>query len=308
MAATIGSGTGEAWRKERDRMQEVVAKHEEVVYSKYELVRVTNHDRVSSIVGKHALLNHWHEELEITYNIEGRGIYYIDGQRIQGEPGRLIVINSESVHSIVPDETMINDGIHAVTVLLHPKFLEENFPKYKEFLFANGKCQTRPEIQDIMLKLSECGLREEIRPHEYPFYVKGLLLQLLYYMQEEGMIRREEAFSTEQCASIKNLKKILSYVEEHYSEPIFQADVAERFHFTQQYFSRYFKKNTDITFTEFVMRYRVQQARKSLVESDKRILDIALENGFTDERRFITTFKKFYQETPFQYRKKLMSL
>lgn len=289
-------------------MQEVVAKHEEVVYSKYELVRVTNHDRVSSIVGKHALLNHWHEELEITYNIEGRGIYYIDGQRIQGEPGRLIVINSESVHSIVPDETMINDGIHAVTVLLHPKFLEENFPKYKEFLFANGKCQTRPEIQDIMLKLSECGLREEIRPHEYPFYVKGLLLQLLYYMQEEGMIRREEAFSTEQCASIKNLKKILSYVEEHYSEPIFQADVAERFHFTQQYFSRYFKKNTDITFTEFVMRYRVQQARKSLVESDKRILDIALENGFTDERRFITTFKKFYQETPFQYRKKLMSL
>lgn len=288
-------------------MQEAVAKHEEVVYSKYELVRVANHDRASSIASKHALLNHWHEELEITYNIEGRGVYYIDGRRIQGEPGRLIVINSESVHSIEPDLSSIGDGIHAVTVLLHPKFLEENFPKYKEFLFANDKQHTRPEIRDIMLKLSECGLRKEIRPHEYPFYVKGLLLQLLYYMQEEGMIRREEAFSTEQCASIANLKKILTYVEKHYSEPIMQADVAERFHFTQQYFSRYFKKNTGITFTEYVMRYRVQQARKSLVESDKRILDIALENGFTDERRFITTFKKFYQETPFQYRKKLIS-
>ena len=288
-------------------MQEAVAKHEEVVYSKYELVRVVNHDRESSIAGKLAILNHWHEELEITYNINGRGLYYIDGCWIQGETGRLIVINSESVHRIEPDFSSMGDGIHAVTVLLHPKFLEENFPKYKEFLFANDKRQTRTEIQDIMMKLSECGLREEIRPHEYPFYVKGLLLQLLYYMQEEGMIRRDEAFSTEQCASIANLKKILSYVEEHYSEPIFQADVAERFHFTQQYFSRYFKKNTGITFTEYVMRYRIQQARKSLVESDKRILDIALENGFTDERRFITTFKKFYQETPFQYRKKLIS-
>lgn len=288
-------------------MQEAVAKHEEVIYSKYELVRVVNHDRVSSIAGKHALLNHWHEELEITYNINGRSAYFIDGRRIQGETGRLIVINSESVHRIEPDLSTTGDGIHAVTVLLHPKFLEENFPKYKQFLFVNDKQQTRPEIQDIMMKLSECGLREEIRPHEYPFYVKGLLLQLLYYMQEEGMIRRDEAFSTEQCASIANLKKILSYVEEHYSEPIFQADVAERFHFTQQYFSRYFKKNTGITFTEYVMRYRIQQARKSLVESDKRILDIALENGFADERRFITTFKKFYQETPFQYRKKLIS-
>ena len=74
-------------------MQEAVEKHEEVVYSKYELVRVVNHDRESSIAGKLAFLNHWHEELEITYNINGRGLYYIDGCRIQGETGRLIVIN-----------------------------------------------------------------------------------------------------------------------------------------------------------------------------------------------------------------------
>lgn len=287
-------------------MQAAVAKHENVIYSKYELVRVVNHDRESSIAGRHFFLNHWHEELEITYNIKGNAVYHIDGCRVQGEPGRLIVINSESVHSITPDSVVQEDGVHAISVLLHPKFLEENFPKYKEFLFVNDKRQTCPEIRDTMLRLSECGLRDEIRPHEYPFYVKGLLLQLLYFMQEEGMIRREEAFSTKQCENVANLKKIMLYVEEHYSEPIFQAEVAERFHFTQQYFSRYFKKNTGITFTEFVMRYRVQQARKSLVESDKRILDIALENGFTDERRFITAFKKFYKETPLQYRKKLV--
>ena len=81
-------------------MQEAVAKHEEVVYSKYELVRVVNHDRESSMIAKHALLNHWHEELEITYNINGRSAYFIDGRRIQGETGRLIVINSETVKRI----------------------------------------------------------------------------------------------------------------------------------------------------------------------------------------------------------------
>lgn len=288
-------------------MNEQPARHENVIYSKYELVRVINHTCESSIMGRHNLLNHWHEELEITYNIDDSTVYYINGDRIQGEPGRLIVINSESVHSIVPDTSTVKEGVHAVTVLLHPKFLEENFPKYREFLFANGKRQTRPEIRDIMLKLSECGLREEITPHEYPFYVKGLLLQLLYYMQEEGMIRRDEAFNTDQCLNIANLKKILVYVEENYREPILQAEVAEQFHFTQQYFSRYFKKNTGTTFTEYVMRYRVLQARKDLLESDKRIVDIALENGFTDERRFITAFKKFYQETPLQYRRKLIA-
>lgn len=58
-------------------MQEAVARHEDVIYSKYELVRVISHDRESTIAGKHSLLNHWHEELEITYNYRRqRGLLY----------------------------------------------------------------------------------------------------------------------------------------------------------------------------------------------------------------------------------------
>lgn len=285
-------------------MSEVRAKHEDVVYSKYELIRVFNHDLKSSVSRQPYLLNHWHEELEITYHIAGNSVYYVDGRRIQGEPGKLIVINSKSVHSIVPDLSMEYEGIHAVSVLLHPKFLEENFPRYPKIWFINDKRQVCPEIRDIMQKLSECEQREEIRPHEYPFYVKGLLLQLLYYMQEERMLCEDREFCANQCANVENLRRILLYIEEHYKEPVRQAKVAEQFHFTTQYFSRYFKKNTGITFTEYVMRYRVQQARKELLDSDKRIVDIALENGFTDERRFICAFKKFYQETPLQYRRK----
>jgi AraC-like DNA-binding protein len=59
-----------------------------------------------------------------------------------------------------------------------------------------------------------------------------------------------------------------------------------------------------MTFTEYVTRYRIEQARKQLLFTDRSILNIALDNGFTDDRRFILAFKKYYIDTPLQYRKR----
>ena len=49
------------------------------------------------------LFNHWHEELEIVYTLQGNSLHYIDGTCIKSQPGRLIVVNSESSHNIIPD-------------------------------------------------------------------------------------------------------------------------------------------------------------------------------------------------------------
>lgn len=284
-------------------MCELIVKHEDVQYTKHTLIRIFNHTYDSTIDGMDFFLEHWHEELEITYNINGQSVFCIDGKRIQGDPGRLIVINPESIHSIIVDQNIPEAGIHAVTILLHPKFLEENFPQYKEYIFDNEKTQTSAEIRDIILKLSQCTLVEEAHFLQSSLYVKGLVLLLLHYMGETGMIRPKEASDRKLLKGSMYLKEILLYVEENYRESISQKEVANQFHFTQQYFSRYFKKYMGKTFTEYLMWYRVQRARNDLLESNKRMVDIAMENGFSEERRFVAAFKKFYGETPLQYQR-----
>lgn len=42
---------------------------------------------------------HWREALEIILNMNAGNVFYIDGQRIQADKGRVIVINPESIHS-----------------------------------------------------------------------------------------------------------------------------------------------------------------------------------------------------------------
>ena len=58
-----------------------------------------------------------------------------------------------------------------------------------------------------------------------------------------------------------------------------------------------------MTFMKYVTNYRVQKAQKDLLGTGKSILEIALDNGFSDDRGLINAFKEIYHTTPFQYRK-----
>ena len=93
------------------------------------------------------------------------------------------------------------------------------------------------------------------------------------------------------------------YVNAHYTEPIQQQIVAEKFYFTREYFSRFFRKNTGMTFKEYLMKVRVRAAKEEILETEKSMLEIAMDTGFTDSRSLIHAFKKVYDITPYQFRK-----
>lgn len=251
--------------------------------------------------------SHWHEELELFYSLQSCTRHFIDGEVFVVEPGRLLVTNCESVHRIeVLDIGADSSGVCGIVLIIHNRFLEENFPEYQDFWFTNDKPQARPEVQEIMLKFSEYASRKEHREHEH-LYMRGLLLQLLYYLYQEGAIRRSDIGSIRRREQVQTLKEILQYVEEHYREPLVQAEVAKEFYFTPQYFARYFKQCTGNTFTEHLTAYRTAQARQELLRTDRRISDVARNNGFHDDRGFINAFKRIYGVTPLQYRKSAVS-
>lgn len=283
-------------------MREPLVRHETIEYQQNEPFHIVNAtgDNADAMYVKNS---HWHEELEIAYVLHGHYFHYIDGECIEAVPGRLIVTNCESVHRIdVNGENSDPEVTYTIVLIVHRRFLEENFPQYKNFWFTNENKHARPEIRDIMLRFSEYRKRTEHAPNEH-LYMRGLLLQLLYYLYLEGAVDRSNNMSLKRQEQVQNVKEILQYVENHYREPIMQADVAKNFYFTPQYFARYFKQYTGVTFIEHLTNYRVNQARLDLLNTDDRISDIARNNGFYDDRCFINAFKKIYHITPLQYKK-----
>lgn len=286
-------------------MREPLVKHQIIEYRPNEPFFVANINSYSKD-DFYIKNSHWHEELELLYVLHGASKHFIDGEIFITEPGQLLVTNCESVHRIesIEQSDSILERTDGVVLIIHNRFLKENFPEYQDFWFTNDRPQARSEVRDIMMKFSEYAARKEHKEHEH-LNMRGLLLQLLFYLYQEGVVRRSDMGSIRRREQVQTLKEILQYVEEHYREPLVQAEVAKEFYFTPQYFARYFKQCTGITFTEHLTAYRISQARQELLHTDRRISDVARDNGFHDDRSFINAFKRIYGVTPLQYRKNI---
>src|SRR5665213_1927828 len=90
---------------------------------------------------------------------------------------------------------------------------------------------------------------------------------------------------------------IYKYIHANYSSETNVNDVAASVHLSTAAFCRYFKKQTKMTFTEFVDQYKITQAKTFLLE-DKSISEVSLQCGFQSLSYFNKLFKKVTGENP----------
>lgn len=282
-------------------MQQDEVKHEQFEYDR---TRPFHIFLAMSDMDETALMNHWHEDLEVAYGVEGRSRHYINGECVIGSPGRLIVTNSNFIHSILPDESLNKKHtLVKIIIVISPQFIEENLPEYHDFYFTN-ECECASErVDQIMIELLQYADGVALEPYEN-VRARALIMELLYEMCVQGTVPRESVDKINILKDIKRMKGVVAFIEEHYKERISQSLVARKFHFSTSYFSKYFKKCTGMTYTDYLTNYRLFQARLLLLQTNKSVTKIAEESGFTDDRRLILAFRKMYGETPLQYRKK----
>ena len=97
-------------------------------------------------------------------------------------------------------------------------------------------------------------------------------------------------------------ERIFDFVENSYSGKCDVKALAEHTSYHYVYLSQYFKQYTGISFTDYVNRHRVNEACYKLHETDKSILDVAMDCGFGSLRSFNRNFKQITGVTPCAYR------
>lgn len=101
----------------------------------------------------------------------------------------------------------------------------------------------------------------------------------------------------------KRLDRVCSLVKERFSEPLSQAEVAREVNMSPPAFSRYFGKRTGMTFVNFLNEVRIGHACRQLQETDKTILEICFESGFSNLSNFNRRFRDIRSTTPSAYRR-----
>ncbi|MDJ1504241.1 AraC family transcriptional regulator [Xanthocytophaga agilis] len=96
---------------------------------------------------------------------------------------------------------------------------------------------------------------------------------------------------------------IYKYIHSHYHEATDVNVVASSVNLSTAAFCRYFKKQTRMTFTDFVNHYRITQS-KTLLLQEKSISEVCFEVGFESLSYFNKLFNKIVGENPSAFKKR----
>lgn len=99
------------------------------------------------------------------------------------------------------------------------------------------------------------------------------------------------------------VQKILLYIGKNYEEAISLQMVAEANRINESYLSALFKQETGLTFSNYLMRFRMSKAMELLKYSDMRVNEVAYRVGYQNPCYFTEQFKKIYDITPSDIRK-----
>ena len=106
----------------------------------------------------------------------------------------------------------------------------------------------------------------------------------------------------------KVIKKAMNYIENNLKKEIRTEDIADSAGFSKYHFQRVFKRETGLNLYEYIQKRRLAEASSLLLNSNIRILDIAVYLCFESQEVFTRAFKKVYGLPPGQYRKALKNL
>ncbi|MFD0675799.1 MULTISPECIES: response regulator transcription factor [unclassified Paenibacillus] len=97
------------------------------------------------------------------------------------------------------------------------------------------------------------------------------------------------------------ISKAQRYVEEHLHQKITLEEVADYLHLNSSYFSRLYKKETGLTFIEYVIQTKMNKAKELLDNTDKTVEEISYLLGYDNKRYFIQLFKNEMGVPPLAY-------
>lgn len=142
-----------------------------------------------------------------------------------------------------------------------------------------------------------------VRPDE----LKKTLKSMISFI--EGKSERKNMFPVYTGNDIDNIEQknfiedSIQYIQEHYRERLKLSQVASRVYMNTQYFSRVFKRELGISFTEYVNQLKIKYACQLLETTNYPAYRIASECGFTDPSYFNRVFCLYMNQTPQKYKK-----
>lgn len=122
---------------------------------------------------------------------------------------------------------------------------------------------------------------------------------------------RDEAQLTESAGEARNasisprIRQAISFIGEHYASDICLTLLAEKLNMSSAYLCTLFKKETGVSYVQYITKLRMRHAKELLCDPSIKISDIAARVGYFSSAYFSTLFRNIEGVSPAKYRSAL---
>jgi AraC-like DNA-binding protein len=117
------------------------------------------------------------------------------------------------------------------------------------------------------------------------------------------MLSNVQMQGVENAAELDQINAIVNRITENVALPLTAAQMAEDLGMSETRFSRFFKRTTSHTFTDFVNQVRIHRACQLLMSTDRYVTNICYDVGFSNVANFNRRFLELKGTTPTEFRK-----
>lgn len=127
---------------------------------------------------------------------------------------------------------------------------------------------------------------------------------LLYRDQAVRELAKRVRMKKENSHVTSYVEQCKDYVSKNFRKKIYIDEIAEKLGISTSYLSHLFRKETGKTLEEYIIEVRLEKARNLLMYSNESLANIAAYVGFPSQSYFGEKFKKYFNMTPMQYRRR----
>jgi|GEM_PF-3180710 araC-type DNA-binding domain protein len=238
----------------------------------------------------------------LNYTVSGSASFTYLGRTHELRPGDLVFIDCNLPHHFESGNAGWNFYFLHCNGPALPEFYE-TFVRCTEYVFSNFRPAAFIKELDAIHALlekhpeaMECGTKthpfeDEELFADFSVRIYSLLTDI--YLQ----LRQQKSFFP------PSIVKARDFIAEHFAEKISLEDAASAACLSVYHFSHQFRRYTGTTVGAYINGLRMQKAIELLSTTDKKIIDIAVECGFSDIQMLNKLFKTNFSMTPTQYRK-----
>ena len=250
---------------------------------------------------------HYHEEYELHLIVATRGKVFVGDYIGQFEPGHLVLTGPRLPHN------WISSDVPEAGVALRDVVLQ--FPDAPLREAAKGipeLAEALPLLERARHGIEFFGMSSAARERHQRIKESHGLQRFAGFVEWLGdlaawtdyrLLSTVQLQSYDDDAALARISGIIDHITQHCDQQFSMADICGRVGMTESSFSRYFRRATGNTFTDFVNRLRINKACQLLMETDRYITNVCYDVGFNNVANFNRRFLQLKGMTPKEFRR-----